>query len=308
MGTKNIALGADIGGGHILVAAVNISTGRLIKTSEIYQKVNSKGTADEILDCWAGAVQESLQHIDVSSLSGIGFAMPGPFNYSTGVALFEKTDKYESLNGLNITTALADRLSILPEARYINDASAFAIGEAWVGKSADSRRSMVVTLGTGMGSAYVEDGLPVTDHPHVAEHGCLWHIPYHDGIADDYFSTRWFIKVYEQQMGVKLNGVKEIADCADDVAQQLFEDFGRNLGAFLRPWIQKFRPEVLVFGGSISLSLDRFVHFLHKEIQIAGCPVTVVRSNLNEQGAVLGAARLFDGPFWEKVRNRLPAC
>ena len=303
---EHIALGADIGGGHIQVAAVDMATGRLIEASAVYRKVNSKGTADEILDCWAGALKESLQLIDYSGLSGIGFAMPGPFNYRTGVALFEKTDKYESLYGMDITSALAVRLDVPLEARYINDAAAFAVGEAWAGKSADSHRSMAITLGTGMGSAYVQNGLPLTDHPEVAAHGCLWHIPYREGIADDYFSTRWFIRMYADQTGISVKGVKEIADRGDNISRQLFERFGHNLGAFLKPWVGRFRPEVLVFAGSISNAIHSFLPAFKEMLHPHDRSIAIERSELNEKAAILGSARLFDPVFWERVKGYLP--
>ena len=34
----------------------------------------------------------------------------------------------------------------------------------------------------------------------------------HEGIADDYFSTRWLIESYRNKMGEKISGVKELID------------------------------------------------------------------------------------------------
>ena len=111
-------------------------------------------------------------------------------------------------------------------------------------------------MGTGFGSAFIKDGLPVVDGEQVPEQGCVWYIPFEEGIADDYFSTRGLIKRFYESTGKQLAGVKEIADLAisDLAAKALFNDFGEKMGIFLNPWIQKFEMEVLVIGGNISKS------------------------------------------------------
>jgi len=81
--------------------------------------------------------------------------------------------------------------------RFMNDASSFAVGEAWIGNAAGYKRSLFITLGTGFGSAFLEKGIPVVERDDIPPMGCLWHLPFRDGISDDYFSTRWIIKQYD---------------------------------------------------------------------------------------------------------------
>ena len=72
----------------------------------------------------------------------------------------------------------------------MNDASSFAVGEAWAGSASKFDRSLSITLGTGFGSAFISNRIPIVDGPLVPKLGCIYHLPYRDGIADDYFSTR----------------------------------------------------------------------------------------------------------------------
>ncbi len=111
--------------------------------------------------------------------------------------------------------------------RFMNDVSSFAVGEALVGKAAKVKRSMSITLGTGFGSAFISDRIPVVDGPDVPKLGCVYHLPYKDGIADDYFSTRWFLGSYKKLTGKEMKGVKELAGmaAADKVSNGSFYGF-----------------------------------------------------------------------------------
>ena len=73
---------------------------------------------------------------------------------------------------------------------FRNDAEAAILGEARYGAGTRYQRLIGVTLGTGMGSAFVVDGVKVTQGPGVTRDGWLYHVPYHARPADDVFSTR----------------------------------------------------------------------------------------------------------------------
>ena len=82
---------------------------------------------------------------------------------------------------------------------FINDAVAFALGEDWIGKTSGSARSLAITLGTGFGSSFLKNSLPVVFGESVPKHGYVWHLPIEGGIADDYFSTRGLVNRYFQK-------------------------------------------------------------------------------------------------------------
>lgn len=307
---KDVALGIDIGGSHISAVAVNISEGHVILESFTNRKVDNKASSTEILHCWKDALNAALSYIDLSNLVGIGFAMPGPFDYENGIAHFTKdVAKYENLNGVNVGLELRSllKLSGVMPFRFINDATSFAIGEAWIGRSANSRRSISLTLGTGFGSAFIEDGIPVLEGENIPQYGCLWHLPFKNGIADDYFSTRWFVKRYEDLSGELLPGVKEIAEEAKNnkQADEIFKEFGTNLGEFLTPWLQKFDAQSLVLGGNLIKAWDLFGEPFVQKVRNSGVSVSIRLSQLGETAAMVGCSRLFEDTYWSKVRPLL---
>lgn len=302
-------IGVDIGGSHIACAAIDLSTHRIIPGTGSAQKIYNKAGAGEILNGWSNAIAGTMAVIDKKSLAGIGFAMPGPFDYTKGIALFERVEKYESLYGINVSEELKKRLNMESEVpfKYINDATAFAIAEAWIGKGKDFENVIALTLGTGFGSAFIKHGLPVISSESVPEMGCLWHLPYKNGIANDYFSTLWFMKRYYNQYGIWTKGVKELSELADSdlFVKELFEEYGTGMGEFLNPWIRKFEAETVIIGGNITGAYHLFGHQLEKSLLDHSPAPGIYISELKEDAAIFGAVRLLDESFWLKIKDLL---
>jgi glucokinase len=307
---KKFAIGADIGGSHISCAVIDMEKESIIPGSISLVEVNNQASADEILNNWVRALENSISNIRIEQLFGIGFAMPGPFDYEKGIALFERVAKYESLYNVNVAKYITETLGLKKDIhiRFMNDATSFAVGEAWIGKAAGYKKSISITLGTGFGSAFIESGLPVLERNDVPVMGCVWHLPYKDGIADEYFSTRWFIKRFVEKTGNVLTGVKEIAEQAiigNTEAKNLFKEFGQNLAEFLGPWIKKFETEILVIGGNMAGAYNVFGSTFKSTLENQDINITICLSELKEDAAIIGSAKLLDEKFWIKIKPLL---
>jgi glucokinase len=307
---KSIAIGADIGGSHITSAAIDLVSGKILKDTVSERSVNNQAPAQEIIDVWADALAGSLKKLQVDNVKGIGFAMPGPFDYVKGICYIRGVAKYENLYGVNVGEAIAGALKVPDDflIRFMNDASSFAVGEAWAGSATNERKSLSITLGTGFGSAFISDRIPIVDGPLVPRIGCVYHLPYRDGIADDYFSTRGLLGRYRKITGKELKGVKELAALAgsDKTVIALFDDFGENLAIFLAPWLTGFEAEILVIGGNISHAYNLFGEVFESTLKKEKCSCKVALSLLKEDAALLGSAYLLDDDFWKSVQHALP--
>jgi len=307
---KDIAIGVDIGGSHITAVAVDITSGKLLKDTISDREVNNHDQAFKIIAEWGACLMQIIEKVPADKLKGIGIAMPGPFDYVNGIALFKGGPKYENLYGFNIGDALRSTLDASDEipVRFINDASAFAVGESWNGKLTGTERSMAITLGTGFGSAFMNHNTPVVRGNEVPELGCVYHLPFRGFTADDYFSTRWFLNNYTYRTGRKISGVKELSALAKDdkTANDLFIEFGDNLGEFLAPWLIKFGAEVLVVGGNISNAWSLFNDSLSRSLKTRNCKTRLEVSELKEDAALIGSAYLLDDQFWNDIQPALP--
>jgi glucokinase len=306
---RKYAIGADIGGSHISCAAVDLEKEQILKETFASQKIDNKASAEDILRNWSIALSKTISKIEKQQLAGIGFAMPGPFDYANGIALFtHEVAKYENLHGIHVAEKLKESLQLNgSDVRFMNDASAFAVGEAWLGKAAGTGRSLSVTLGTGFGSAFVDQGVPVVERTDVPRLGCVWHLPFKEGIADDSFSTRWFIKRYTEKTGKQAAGVKEIANEAvsNNSVMEIFTEFGNNLGELLGPWLIKFKADALVIGGNVSGAFSLFGKPLEKSLGKQNCHIRISISELMEDAAMIGSARMFNPDYWEKIKPLL---
>ncbi len=307
---KSIAIGTDIGGSHISCAAIDLVSGKILGETLTERAVNNQAQASEIIAVWAEALSGVLARVPLEKVKGIGFAMPGPFDYIKGICFIRGVAKYENLYGFNVIDAISSSLEV-PEdflIRFMNDASAFAVGEAWAGSATKANRSLSITLGTGFGSAFISNRIPIVDGPDVPKLGCIYHLPYKDGIADDYFSTRGLLGRYKNLTGKELSGVKEVAALAasDKIVSDLFTDFGDKLGLFLAPWLKKFKAEIIVIGGNISYAYSLFGDVFEDRLKKENCNCEVALSKLKEDAALLGSAYLLDDDFWKSVQHALP--
>ncbi|MDN5286645.1 MAG: nagK [Mucilaginibacter sp.] len=276
-------LTADIGGTHITSAIYDGERDSVIEDTISRVGFSSKGSAQDILNSWAEALSQTLRKTEVA-ISGVGIAMPGPFDYETGVSYITGLSKYESIYRMNIKQQLAKMLQLPAEIfKFRNDAEAAIAGEvaAGAGKGADS--IIGITLGTGFGSAWSVDG--------ITKDLNLGSEPYKDSIADDHLSTRWFLKRYYELSGISITEVSELALIAKEspMAKVVFSEFAANMGNFLLEPVLHFRPETLVVCGNIAKASEFFLPVVSRQLNMTSLKI----GQLGEYAALIGVADLF---------------
>ncbi len=302
-------IGIDIGGSHISSAAVNKDTLEIIADTWFRGAVDSKASKDVILKKWAEIINQTLSKIESAETIGIAFSIPGPFQYESGIAMFEGNDKYESLYNVSIPLELGNFLDKKNVTfRFLNDATSFGIGSA-INQNGEgvSQKVVALTLGTGFGASFLNDVIPVVCGDNVPENGCLWDKAFQDSIADDYFSTRWFITKYEQYSGEKVNdGVKEIACKNNEYSARVFKEFAYNISDFLFPYLTKFEADSLVLGGNIAKCHQLFLPKIAQIWKDKGLDISITILDNTEESSILGSAYMFNEVFWSKIKEELP--
>jgi glucokinase len=303
---QKLSMGIDIGGSHISCQLFDTNENCLLESSKVRVTVDGKGSKESILNSWVQAIQQTASNNNLKDLAGIGFAMPGPFDYRNGIAWFDKNvDKFHNLTGVDVKAELLQRLDLPIDfpIRFLNDAASFAVGMANVKPVSKFERIIALTLGTGFGTTFIKNGLPSAGEDGVPEDGFLYHVPFQKSIADEYFSTRWFLTEFKNRTGKEISGVKELVELAvnDDTAKEIFTLFGTNLGDFLWPWVQKFNAGCIVLGGNISKSYPLFKAALKSEFKKSGIQPEIAISELDENAALIGSACLCDDAFYKKL-------
>ena len=285
--TSHKVIGIDIGGSHITAGVVDLKSRKLVNNSLIRTHVNSKGSAEEILDAWVKVIEQLFSAFPLIQKK-IGIAMPGPFDYEEGTCLIKGVDKFESLFNLNIKKLLAEKLQIADsDILMMNDASCFLKGEIFGGAAVNCDNVIGITLGTGLGSARF--------HNEQTFEGDLYFSPFKDGTAEDYISNRWFLKRYNETTGRTVKNVKELSEkiAAEPHVKKLFVEFGQNLGKVLFKYAKEHGCKTIVIGGNITNAWDLFFSETKTILEKLPKIVTVKRALLGEEGALIGAASLW---------------
>lgn len=294
---NNFVAGIDVGGSHITAAIINITTGELLQKTIRRKNINSHGESLEIIRDWASVINSSFNSLALLP-DKIGIAMPGPFDYDEGICLINNQDKYDSLYGLNVKELLAECLLVPPQNIVLtNDAACFLYGELFNGAAGNCRDAVGLTLGTGLGSAIVKKGKVVD-----AE---WWCAPYLDGIAEDYLSTRWFVKRYNELTGLQINNVKGLLseNVNSEISRQIFKEFGRNLGDFIGTRKLSESVEMLVLGGNIANAIQLFENSLQQALKEHSLYLSVSQARLGEHASLIGAASSCHKKSHEVIAN-----
>lgn len=284
-------LGVDIGGSHITAAVVDMESRCIIENSFRRSRVNSKSSAKNIINQWSDTIQESIDSVD-GKVQHIGVAMPGPFNYHEGISYIKEQDKYDALYNLNVKEMLGIQLALPLTIKFDNDAACFLKGEMFAGSAKLNDNVFGITLGTGLGSAVAVRG--------VVNDAALWNSPFKESIVEDYLSTRWFTKKYNELTGRYIENVKQLCFADEQqVAKKIFDEFGDNLRLFLFQQIQRYQPEMIAVGGNIAQAFERFSGHLND------LPIVTKQAILGEEAALLGAASCLTEPSSIKEKTSI---
>lgn len=277
----------EVGGTHVSSAWVDRSTWQVQQTLRI--ELDANADADALFDRFRKAGSA------LGAPAGVrwGVAMPDPFDYERGIGQFEGVGKFTALRGVDVGEGLRRRLG--GEFVFVNDADAFLLGEWVAGAARGARRCAGITLGTGVGSAWLVDG-QIAD-PGVPPGGRM-HRMYIGGLPlEDLVSRRAIRRAYVAAGGDPEADVREIAAAARDgsaVARRVLDTAMTALGRVVGRCCAGFRAELLVVGGSMSASWDLLERPFRAGALGNGLPRVVLAARADEAplvGAALHATR-----------------
>jgi glucokinase len=280
MSSSEVVGALDIGGTHVTAGRVDVAAGAV----EGRERVPLAHTASraEVVAAVTGAAA-SIARDDVRRL---GVAVPGPFDYATGVSRI--AHKLHGLYGVDLRSELCGALRLeADDVRFLNDAEAFLLGEWWAGAARAHHRAVGVTLGTGLGSAFIEDGRI------VPRNVALYELSFRGAPVEDTISSRGLLDGYPPPTAepIEVEDVAAKAEAGENAARRAFDELGQALGEFLRPSLCAFKPGCLVVGGSIARSWELIRSELISELRPVESLETVTVAEHVDDAALLGAAR-----------------
>lgn len=241
----------EVGGTHVTAALVDADAHHVLRDSHRRWTLEPSAAASTLLGRLAGCA--SLVGAPAGAVWGV--AIPGPFDYATGIGRYHDVGKFDTLNGADVKTALAAGIRPAPgDISFVNDAHAFALGEWAGGAMTGHLRAVALTLGTGIGSAFVESGAIVDSGPSVPPEGRADLLTVGGRPLEETVSRRAIAAAYGG--GVDVAEIAERARAGEHRARMVLETAFETLGAAFRPWIERFGATVVVVGGAMAGSWD----------------------------------------------------
>lgn len=241
-------VGLDVGGSSIKGFVVDTEAG--VTICDLLKVPSPAGFAPEAV---LGAIVAAADELGPGLPAGVGF----PAVVRDGVLLTDPTSfEYPGWKGLEIERELGDRLG-RPVA-VGNDADVAGEAEMRLGAARGRAGTVIVlTFGTGIGSAVYRDGVLV---PNV-ELGRI-HLRGQDGVAEDHAAGR-----------------------VRDEQRLSWPEWAGRLQDYLSHVERVFAPDLIVVGGGISIDHERFLPLLDLRCE-------VVPAAFRNDAGPIGAAML----------------
>jgi polyphosphate glucokinase len=236
-------LGIDIGGTGIKGAPVDTRSGQLL--ADRHRILTPHPATPKAV---AGVVGELAAFFDWKGPTGATF----PAVVKQGVTLTAANVDQQWI-GTDASALLADAIGA--PVTVVNDADAAGIAEMEFGAGVGSTGVvMMITLGTGIGSALFVDGtlVPNTELGHLPLH--------HGGDAEDWAAE----------------SVRE----GDDLS---WKEWGHRLSHYIELLERLLWPKLIIIGGGVSRKSEKFLPYVHARTEI-------VPAQLHNDAGIVGAA------------------
>ena len=313
--------------GHVLVADLGATSIDVALTSLDGRIL---GHHDEPADVSAGP-ERCLERVDElfdsllrttrdlsGSLWGIGIAVPGPVEFSTGRPISPPI--MPGWDGYPVRGRFAERYRA--PVWVDNDVNVLALGESRAGIAVGHSDVVVVKVGTGIGAGIISDGrihrgaqgsagdvghIQVVEDPDVVcrcgNIGCLEALAGGAALARDGEAIALEGRSERLRLALERNGsvsaidVARAASFGDPVATALLQAAGRRIGQMLAGVVNFFNPSMVVIGGGVAQSGDQLLASIREAVYRRSLPLAtrdlvVQRSSLGGLAGVIGASSM----------------
>lgn len=263
-----LAIGIDIGGG-------SIKTGVYDHLGKEYKHLNIPNPSPLTNESFLAGIDSAIEAFSAEyPISGIGIGSPGPLDNESGILL--ESANMPSLKNVRIKDHLEKKFQL--PVYYENDANCAALGEATFGAFKNNSSQLIITLGTGVGGGFVNQGKLYLGykgngieigHMTVVIGGAICGCG-QKGCLEAYFSTKGFLNRYFEKTKIQLQDAESFFSEVRNQNQVALEILNFGIVAMaetVRNAIHLLNPEAVVFVGGITNAWDLFGESLQSSIR-----------------------------------------
>jgi glucokinase len=254
---------------------------------------------------------------DHPEVQAIGIGTRGMVDAEKGVITFE-TETLPGWQGTEVKTLLEKASGLRVEVN--NDANCASLAESMLGAAKGFRRTLCLTLGTGLGGGFVEDGIIMNGtHGGACEvghtilypggHVCSCGRP---GCSEQYVSGTALRRIIAEQnivdennQLVSPNHLFQLSLEGHTVAQAVTQKFTSDLAIVISSLQAVLDMDCVVIGGGVSDSADSWWDLLMNALEpLLLKPLEVKRAKFGNEAGMLGAALLVLSDEKENVSKK----
>ena len=318
---------ADLGATSMDVAATTLD-GRILRHAA--EKTDIAAGPEIVL----GRVEELFREFEAATppspgpLWGIGIGVPGPVEFRSGRPVSPPI--MPGWDGYPVRERFAERFGA--PVWVDNDVNVLGLAEWRAGAATGHENVIVVKVGTGIGAGIISDGrlhrgaqgaAGDVGHIQISEDGsvicrcgnvgCLEALAGGgaiardgEGAARDGRSPR--LRLLLEERGVlTAEDVANAAAHGDPVCVTLIQAAGTRIGSMLAGVVNFFNPSLIVIGGGVGQSGDRFLASIREAVYRRSLPLAtrdlrVVPSGLGAMAGVIGAATMVADELFSRER------
>ncbi|MGA7687410.1 MAG: ROK family protein [Terriglobales bacterium] len=282
---NNFAIGVDLGGTNLRIAAVD-DQGTLVEKVTLGTKV-SLGR-EHVVGDMCKAIEQMLDKYRTSAaLMGIGIGVPGIIDIKTGMVI--ESPNLPDWTDYPVRDDIEQRLKTVVILE--NDANVAALGEKWLGAARDYDDMAMLTLGTGVGGGLVLHGSiwhgmngmagefgHTTVEPEGHPCGCG-----NRGCLEQYASATAIVRMAKETIAAdssselaraahsdaefSAKSIYNLAIQGDEDARRIFRRVGRCLGIVLSSMVNSLNLPIYVVGGGVSSAWEAFAPSIFEELR-----------------------------------------
>ncbi len=312
--SDQLLVGVDLGGTNVRAALVR-------RDGVVLQRDKRDSLQERDPDDTLGAIVETCravmeaEGVSAADVLGVGIGMPGIMDGVTGVCHW--SPNFPSWKDVPVGPHVRAELGV--PTFILNDAKCAILGEWEFGAGRGTRDLVMITLGTGIGGAFIVDGRLLvgpdgsigevghhTVHPFgrrcgCGNYGCWEAMCARDAIREcaerQLQSGRESVLAALPRHEITPRDVAEAALQQDPVALAAMEEIGFYIGLGVANLINMMNPERFIVGGGIATAGEVLFGPLRRTVHARAVPlqagrVTIVPADLGDDAGVLGAAVL----------------
>lgn len=231
-----MTIGVDLGATQIRAA--------ICQGDVLISKRNTILKNKDSLDLTLDQISDFLRPLVDTGTMSIGIGVPAIVDVPSGTVF--NSNNISSWGCVPLKSILEKRLNVPV---YVNnDANCFAYGAYKYELKREFSNVVGITLGTGLGTGLILNGKPYFGVNCGA--GEIGMMAYKGGTIEDYTGSKFFLREY----GIT---AKEANKYSNEY-QNVWDEYGTHIGELVKTVVLAYDPQIIVFGGSISMAFELF--------------------------------------------------